>query len=167
MTIIVENLKAVGLNASAQFPQPPQTITNVQNGNFDLAVFYVSGASPGTPWQRFRDALDSRGVPPIGQSAFYNYGRFTNPQWAGLLDKAATATGAFMMGIALKSLFTQLDTIFMQNAPMIPIMYRPLDFFEANETAWTGFPSSATNSAAPMFRGAGVDWLYQISPKTK
>jgi peptide/nickel transport system substrate-binding protein len=162
LNIVVENFKAIGVNASAQFPQAPQVTTAVQNGNFDFAIWYVSGASPGTPWQRFRDVLDSRGVAPVGQSAFYNYGRFTNTQVAGLLDQAASATGA-----QAKTLFTQLDTIFMQNAPMIPLMYRPLDFFEANEIAWTGFPSSATNTAAPMFRGAGIDWLYQLSPKTK
>ncbi|HKT05158.1 MAG TPA: ABC transporter substrate-binding protein [Rugosimonospora sp.] len=162
MAIVVENLKAAGVNASAQSPQAPQVTTAVQNGNFDLAIWYVSGASPGTPWQRFRDVLDSRGVPPKGSSAFYNYGRFTNPQVASLLDQAASATGA-----QAKTLFTQLDTIFMQNAPMIPLMYRPLDFFEANETAWQGFPKSDTNTASPMFRGAGIDWLYTISPKTK
>jgi peptide/nickel transport system substrate-binding protein len=162
LNIVVENFKALGLNVSAQFPQAPQVTTAVQNGNFDFAIWYVSGASPGAPWQRFRDVLDSRGVAPVGQSAFYNYGRFTHPQVAGLLDKAATATAA-----DAKQLFTQLDTIFMQNAPMIPLMYRPLDFFEANEVAWTGFPSSKTNTAPPMFRGAGIDWLYQITPKTK
>lgn len=162
LNIVVENFKAIGVNASAQFPQAPQVTSSVQNGNFDFAVWYVAGAGPAAPWQRFRDVLDARGVAPVGQSAFYNYGRFTHPQVPALLDKAATATGA-----DLKQLFTQLDTIFMQNAPMIPLMYRPLEFFEANETTWKGFPSAATNTAAPMWRGVGIDWLYQITPKTK
>jgi peptide/nickel transport system substrate-binding protein len=162
LNIVVENFKAIGVNAAAQFPQAPQVTSAVQNANFDFAVWYVAGAGPAAPWQRFRDVLDIRGVLPPGQSAFYNYGRFSHPQVASLLDKAATATGA-----EAKQLFTQLDTIFMQNAPMIPLMYRPLDFFEANESAWSGFPSSATNSSPPMFRGAGIDWLYQITPKTK
>jgi peptide/nickel transport system substrate-binding protein len=162
VNIVVENFKALGLNVSANYPEAPQCTTAIQNGNFDFQVWYVAGATPAAPWQRFRDVLDSRGVPPVGQSAFYNYGRFSHPQVAGLLDQAAAATGA-----DAKTAYTQLDTIFMQNAPMIPLMYRPLDFFEANESAWTGFPSSATNTAAPMLRGAGIEWLYQITPKTK
>lgn len=162
VNIVVENFKALGLNVTASFPQAPQVISSTQNGDFDFAVFYVAGATPAAPWQRFRDVLDSRGVPPKGQSAFYNYGRFSHPDVPGLLDKAATATGA-----DAKALFTQLDTIFMQNAPMIPLMYRPLDFFEASESVWTGFPDSKNNDAAPMFRGAGIEWLYKISPKTK
>ena len=160
--VVVENLTAAGVDISAQFPQMPQVLTAVHNGDFDLAVWYVAGASPATPWQRFHDVLESRGVPPVGQSAFYNYGRFANSAVAALLDQAATATGA-----QAKRLFTQLDTIFMQNAPMIPLMYRPLDFFEVNRTAWTGFPTSASPTAPPMFRGDGVAWLYNLTPMSK
>lgn len=162
LQIAVENLKALGVDASAKFAEAPQVTSSVQNGNFDFAVWYVTGAGAASPWQRFRDVLDSRGVPRAGSSAFYNYGRFSHPDVAGLLDQAATATGA-----QAKELFTKLDTIFMQNAPMIPLMYRPLDFYEFNQTAWTGFPTSANPTAPPMFRGAGIAWLYELSPKSK
>ena len=160
--IVVENLQAFGVDIATVFPQAPQVTSAVQNGDFDLAVWQVAGASPATPLQRFRDVLDSRGVPPVGQSAFYNYGRFNHPEVAGLLDKAAVAADS-----QAKELFIQLDTIFMQNAPMIPLMYRPLDFFEVNESVWSGFPTEANPTAAPMFRGAGITWLYQIAPTSK
>jgi peptide/nickel transport system substrate-binding protein len=77
-----------------------------------------------------------------------------------LLDKAATATGD-----ELKTTLLQLDTIFMQKAPMIPLMYRPLDFFEYNGSVWKGFPTEKNPTAPPTFSGAGVLWLYDISPK--
>jgi peptide/nickel transport system substrate-binding protein len=160
--VVVENFKAIGIDVSANFPQAPQVTTSVQNGNFDFAVWYVSGASPATPWQRFRDVLDARGVPKVGSSAFYNYGRFNHPDVAALLDQAASATGA-----QAKQLFTQLDDIYRQNAPMIPLMYRPLDFYEYNQIAWQGFPTAASPTAPPMLRGNGISLLYQISPKTK
>jgi peptide/nickel transport system substrate-binding protein len=160
LQIVVENAKAAGFDVTAQFPQATTVTTAVQNGNFDLAVWYVAGASPGTPWQRFRDVLDLRGVPAPGTSGYYNYGRFSNADVPGLLDKAATATGD-----DLKSIFTQLDTIFMANAPMIPLMYRPLEFYEFQEKTWKGFPTSAHPTSPPMFQGAGVFWLYDISPK--
>jgi peptide/nickel transport system substrate-binding protein len=162
LQIVVDNLKAVGVDIKANFPQAPQVTTAVQNGNFDLAIWYITGAGPAAPWQRFRDVLDSRGVPKVGASAFYNYGRFSDARVAALLDQAATATGD-----QLKQLYTQLDTIYIQNAPMIPLMYRPLDFFEFNQSAWTGFPTAANPVAPPMFRGDGVAWLYNLTPKTK
>lgn len=162
LNIVVDNLKAIGVGIEANFPEAPQCTTAVQNGNFDIAIWYIAGAGPAAPWQRFRDVLDSRGVPKPGASAFYNYGRFTHPQVAGLLDKAATASGD-----ELKGLFKQLDDIYRENAPMIPLMYRPLDFFEANASFWTGFPSSANPTGPPTFRGDGIAWLYGLSPKSK
>ena len=59
----------------------------------------------------------------------------------------------------------ELDKIFRAEPPMIPLMYRPLDFYEVNETVWTGFPDSKNPKAPPTFRGAGIAWLYEISPK--
>jgi peptide/nickel transport system substrate-binding protein len=159
--IVVENLRALGVDVRTQFPQAPQVTTAVQNGDFDLAIWFVAGTSPATPWQRFRDVLDHRGVPPAGQSAFYNYGRFSHPAVATLLDRAAATTGE-----QAKQAYRQLDTIFMQNAPMVSLMYRPLDFFEAHESVWQGFPTAAKSTAPPMFRGDGVAWLYQIAPKS-
>ena len=103
-----------------------------------------------------------RGVPKPGASAFYNYGRFSHPQVAGLLDQAATASND-----AVKGLYKQLDDIFRENAPMIPLMYRPLDFFEYNATYWKGFPSAKNPTGCPTFRGDGIAWLYGLSPKSK
>jgi peptide/nickel transport system substrate-binding protein len=162
LQVVSENAKAAGFDISTQFPQAAETTTNVQNGNFDLACWYVTGVSASSPWQRFRDVLDNRGVPAPGQSAFYNYGRFNNAQVPALLDSAATLSGA-----QAKSVFTQLDTIFMQNVPMIPLMYRPLDFYEFNKTTWSGFPTNASPTAPPQFSGAGVYWLYGLSSTKK
>jgi peptide/nickel transport system substrate-binding protein len=161
LQVVVENAKAVGIEITAQFPQATTVTTAVQNGNFDLAIFYIAGTSAGAPWQRFRDVLDIRGIPAPGTSGFYNYGRFSHPDVPALLDKAATATGD-----ELKQAFTALDTIFMQNAPMIPLMYRPLEFYEFNQKAWQGFPTAQKPAAPPMFQGAGINWIYDISPKT-
>lgn len=162
LQVVSENTTANGIDIKTNFPQAPQVTTAVQNGNFDLALWYIAGAGPASPWQRFHDVLESRGVPALGQSAFWNYGRFTHPAVAALLDKAATATGS-----ELKDLFTQLDTIYMQNAPMVNLMYRPLEFYEYNETAWSNFPNSQHPDAPPMFSGAGVQMLYTIKAKSK
>jgi peptide/nickel transport system substrate-binding protein len=159
--VVVESAKTAGFDLKADFPEANTLTPNVQTANFDLAVWYIGAqTTPGTPWQRYRDVMDARGVAAAGKSAFYNYGRFSNAEVPALLDKAATATGD-----TLKTTLQQLDTIFMQNAPMIPLMYRPLDFFEYNGSVWKGFPTEKNPTAPPTFSGAGVLWLYDISPK--
>ena len=141
-----------------EFPQAPVVTTNVQHGNFDLVLWYVSGVGPASPWTRFRDVLDDRGVPPIGQQAFQNYGRFSHPDVAGFLDRAASAGSAE----ELKEIYGKLDHIFMENVPAIPLMYRPLQFYEFNTTYWTGFPTSADPKAPPTFH---ISMLRLIRPK--
>lgn len=161
LQVVAESTKEAGFDISTKFPQQAQTTTAVQNGNFDLACWYVAGVSAASPWQRFRDVLDSRGVPKPGTSAFYNYGRFHDSRVAPLLDKAATQSGE-----QAKQTYGELDRIFMANAPMIPLVYRPLDFYEFNTKTWSGFPTAKHPTAPPQFRGAGIDWLYDLKPTT-
>ncbi len=155
--IVAENARAIGIEIIPSYPSEAQTATNLYNAEFDIAVWHVTATTPSTPWQRLRDVLDLRGVPAPGLPASYNYGRFDHPQTAALLDKAAVAEGT-----ELFTTITRLDTLFMQHAPMVPLMYRPLEFFEFNKTVWTGFPTAGAPTAPPAFQGAGVDWLYQI-----
>jgi peptide/nickel transport system substrate-binding protein len=163
LQIVASSAKAIGFDIKTQFPQAPQVTEAVQNGDFDLACWSVSGVSAASPWQRFRDVLDNRGVAALGKSAFYNYGRFKDPAVPGLLDKVATTPES-----GLKDLYAELDKIFMKNAPMIPLMYRPSEFFEYNESTWTGFPNAEhPNGGSPQFAGAGNQWLYMIKPVSK
>jgi len=79
---------------------------------------------------------------------------------AALLDKTAAASAADQPG-----LYAQLDQLYMQNVPTIPLEYRPLEFFEHHDKVWTGFPSSDKPDAPPTWQGAGIKWLYQIRLK--
>ena len=162
LRIVAANAKAAGIEIRTKFPQAPAVTRDVQAGDFDLACWSVAATSAATPWQRFRDVLDSRGVAKLGQPAFWNYGRFKDASVAALLDKAAGAAEA-----DLPAIYTELDTIYMKNAPMVPLMYRPLEFFEFNEISWTNFPSETNDFAPPMFQGAGVSWLYKLKRKSE
>jgi peptide/nickel transport system substrate-binding protein len=77
-----------------------------------------------------------------------------------LLDQVAQAEDP----ITVEEVYDQLDQIFMENAVDIPMMYRPNEFYEFNTSHWIGFPTAEDPSAPPMFSGAGVELLYQISP---
>lgn len=161
--VVAENLKAIGIDVEIDFPEANDLTPKIRSGDYEMAMWYINAKSdPSTPWGRFRDVMDMRGAAPIGETTNQNWGRFEHPQVPELLDKAAVATGD-----QAKATFKELDTIFMQNAPMIPLVYRALDFFEVNESVWTGFPTEKNPTAAPTWIGAGVQWLYEITPKKK
>ncbi len=157
---VAQSAKAVGIDIQTNFPEQPQDIAQLQTGDFDIAMFSATGADPSSPWARFHDVLDSRLVPAAGQTAFWNYNRFSDAGVASVLDQAAAASAS-----GQPALFGKLDQIFMQNVPVIPLEYRPLEFFEYHEKTWTGFPNSSNPKAPPTTSGAGIKWLYSIRIK--
>lgn len=158
LEVVSQSARRVGIEVRTEFPQAPVVTTNVQNGTFDLVLWYVAQVSPASPWTRFRDVMDDRGVPPVGQQAFQDYGRFSHPEVASLLDRAASAGS----DEELKRIYGELDRIFMENVPAIPLMYRPLLFYEFNTTHWTGFPTSDNPTAPPVFY---ISVLRSVRPR--
>jgi peptide/nickel transport system substrate-binding protein len=156
--IVAKSAKDVGIGIDTEFPQFPQMYSALQNGNFDLAMYGYSGVNPGSPWIRFRDALDDRGVPEVGKTAFWNYNRFSDPEVPALLDAAAAAK----TDDEAKAAYAKLDQIYRAKIPVVPLMYRPLEFYEFNESNWVGFPTEANPYAPPMWSGAGIQWLFKI-----
>jgi peptide/nickel transport system substrate-binding protein len=156
--IVAKSATEIGIGIQTQFPQAPTMISRLQNGDFDLAMYSYTGVNAASPWVRFRDALDDRGVAKVGQTAYYNYNRFSNADVPGLLDQAAAATDDATRKTAIQA----LDKIYRAEIPVIPLMYRPLEFYEFNESNWTNFPSEANSYAPPMWQGAGISWLFKI-----
>ncbi len=159
LELVAQSAQDAGFDITTEFPEAPVVTTAVQNGDFDLALWSVAGVTAGGPWLRFRDVMDNRGVPERGQTAFWNYNRYSNPDAEALLDQAATAEGD-----ELVELYTQLDEIYRADLPTIPLMYRPLQFYEFNETYWTNFPTEENPYAPPMHYGSGIQILYGIEP---
>jgi peptide/nickel transport system substrate-binding protein len=158
--LVAQSATEAGIDVTTEFPEQPVLVSQRNAGDFDMLIFTYQGASAASPWRRYREALDIRGVPPMGENAFWNWNRFEHPEVAELLDQAAAATDPEVQA----QLYSQLDRIFLENIPVIPLMYRPLEFYEYNETVWSGFPNAENPSAAPMFQSAGVQILYQIGP---
>ncbi|HVO43583.1 MAG TPA: hypothetical protein VMT34_13210, partial [Aggregatilineales bacterium] len=163
INIVMQNGKAAGFDIQEDYPEAPVVTTKIHNGDFDLNLWYIAGAGPSSPWQRFRDMLDSRNVADFGKEAFWDFGRFSDPKVADLLDKAGAAADP----TTVKDVYNQLDKIFMDNVVGIPLMYRPDLFYEFNQTYWTGFPTSDNPWAPPDFKGAGIQWLYKIKAVSK
>jgi peptide/nickel transport system substrate-binding protein len=155
---VAKSAKAIGIGITTSFPQAPTMTSRMQNMDFDLCMFSYSGVGAASPWTRFRDAMDIRTVPKPGKTAYYNYNRFEHPDVAGLLDQAAAAAD----DAARKTAYAALDKIYREQVPTVPLMYRPLEFYNINETNWTNFPTEENPYAPPMWQGAGIQWLFKI-----
>lgn len=158
LEIVARNLQAIGVDAATNFPQQAQVTTSIQNGDFDMACWFVSGTNPATPWQRFSDVMSNVDLVPLGQTAFRNFSRWENGEVNDLLEQAAGAPD----DASRKEALTALDDLYRSEVPAFPLMYRPDDFFEFNASNWYNWPAEDNDYAAPMFRGAGNEWYFQI-----
>ena len=158
LEVVAKNLQAIGVDASTNFPQQAQTQTAIQNGDFDMACWYVAGTGPSTPWQRFSDVMSNVEMAELGQTAYRNYGRWENGAVNDLLEAAAAASDDATKLEAL----TALDDIYRAEVPAFPLMYRPDEFFEFNASNWSNWPAEDNDYAPPMFRGAGNEWIFQL-----
>jgi peptide/nickel transport system substrate-binding protein len=103
----------------------------------------------------------SKGVAPIGEMAFWNWGRYKNDRADEIIDQIPTATDE-----EAKALYTELTKIWLQDVPSIPLMYRPWVFYTVNESVWKGFPVDGDGSNIPpqiAMDGAGIKALYKIT----
>ncbi|MEE1617455.1 ABC transporter substrate-binding protein [Brachybacterium sp. J153] len=158
LEIVAKNLQAIGVDAATNFPQQAQTQSAIQNGDFDMACWYVAGTGPSTPWLRFSDVMSNVEMAPAGQTAYRNYGRWENAEVNDLLQAAAAAADDATKLEAL----TALDDLYRAEVPAFPLMYRPDEFFEFNATNWANWPAEDNDYAPPMFRGAGNEWIFKL-----
>ena len=164
LNIAQQDLRAVGIAVRTEFPDAPVWTDRVQRGDFDIAMQSPAGTySPAQPWLKFRNSMSARGVPAICKgNAFWNYGRYENPEAERLLEKIAATPN----DQERKDLYRELNALFMRDVPLVPVEFRPWEFYEFNTTYWTNFPTAQDPYAPPQIctDGAGIAALYKIRP---
>lgn len=162
LEIVAQSAKAIGIEIRTKFPEAPVWTNDLQTGKFDIIMNTPAGnVTPSNPWNRARTIMYSKGVAPIGEMAFWNWGRYKNDRADQLIDQIPTAEGA-----EAKALYTELTQIWLKDVPSIPLMYRPWVFYTVNESVWKGFPVDGDGSNIPpqiAIDGAGIRALYQIT----
>ncbi|PMC36697.1 ABC transporter substrate-binding protein [Bacillus sp. UMB0899] len=165
LEIVAQNAKAIGIEIRTNFPEAPVWTNNRQTGKFDIIMDTPAGAvSPSQPWNRARTIMYSEGVAPIGEMAFWNWGRYKNERADELIKEIPTVTDE----AKLKEMYTELTKIYLEDVPTIPLMYRPWVFHTVNESVWEGFATDGDGSNIPpqiSIDGAGIKDLYQIKNK--
>ncbi len=161
LEIVAAGAQAVGIDVRTNFPEAPVRSDMMQTGNFDIMMDSPGGGyGKAHPWQRFRDVMDGRGVPEVGQTAFSNYNRFYSERANELLDKAAFSSS----DEEVAQVFRELNILFMQEIPVIGLMHRPWEFYTFNETYWEGFPTAENPYAPPQHNFAGIQIYYNLRP---
>ncbi|HSQ41385.1 MAG TPA: ABC transporter substrate-binding protein [Fibrobacteraceae bacterium] len=162
--VAVESLQMLGLDAQGKFVDYPEWDRDVKLGKFDLIMkTQTADLFPSTPWKRFEQVMSSRDSKPEGQEVFCNFGRYRNPRADELLAKIPGIRDS----VQLAEGYRELNRIFMQDLPVLPLMYRPTQFYQFSTKHWTHFPTEEAPYASPqnLMVGAGVKALWSIRPQ--
>ena len=136
-TVIKQELDAIGINLQLVYPQPNTRTQNVTNGNFDLQLDNNAGLDA-TPWSYYQRVYEL----PINkqQTSQLNWERFSSPTDWKLVQEAGTVP--LTDTAKLDSLYSQLETDFFQQEPVIPLWYNGA-WFQGNTEYWQDYPSNA------------------------
>jgi len=152
--VIVQELAAVGIHATAYFPQYAGRELDLTNGTYDLALDNNAGPSS-TPWKYFDRVFQL----PIAkqQTAQLNWERDNNPAAWKLVQKLGTISPA--KPAASQAIYTQLEQIFLQTLPEIPLWYNGA-WAQYNTTYWKDFPTVSTDHYTRIMWGG---WLGNMT----
>ena len=136
-TVIKDELQAVGINISVIYPQANTRTANVDDGNYDLQLDNNAGADS-TPWSYYQRVF----ALPIAkdQDSQLNWERISSPADWSLVQEAATVP--LTDTAKLDSIYTQLETDFFAQEPVIPLWYNGA-WFQGNTSVWSDYPASA------------------------
>lgn len=140
--VIVRNLKAIGIDATAQNVSGDTHTAREQTGNFQLS-YDQPGGGP-TPYYMFYQMLDSANTAPIGKNAPSNYERFHSTTVDNLLKQySQTASSGTQHQIIKK-----IQQVMLQQVPVIPVL-EGIYWFQYDTTQIVGWPTAQNPYSTP------------------
>jgi len=136
---IKQSAKTGGIKIHTAFPSYNDRTDKIQKGKFDLAIVNDAQIS-NTPWTyynwMFRQPIQA--VQNAG-----NDGRYKNAKlWSLVQQLNTTPTSSIAK---MKSIISQIQTIQLQDLPIIPLWYNGA-WSQASNAVWTNWPSSSASS---------------------
>ena len=163
INVVVESFAEIGITATPKIVDYGMWDTDLRRGTFDLAMKTPpTEHSVANPWNRFYQMLSTISYKPVGEETFVNQGRFQNEDINILLKEIPTITNEDSLIQAYK----ELNKLFMETVPVLPLMYRPSTFYQFSTKHWTNFPTAENPYAPPsnLIVAAGVSALWEIVP---
>lgn len=161
--VVVESFHEIGLTAEERFVDYSVWDKDLRLGTFDLAMkTQTAELSAASPWCRFEQIMGAATYKPVGEETFANQGRYKNDDANKLMSKIPVLTDEKELAAA----YRELNKIFMETIPVLPVMYRPTQFYQFSTKHWTNFPTEENPYAPPqnLVVAAGVKALWEIKP---
>ncbi len=158
--ILRENLAQVGVEVTVKPLAYGAWVDALRRGQFDLGIWF--GARGATPYQFYRGQMDGALVRPVGEEAEDNFHRFASEEAGRLLRRFEASTEVE----ELAGLGRDLQRLFVENAPSLPLFASPLWGVFSTER-FSGFPSRQNPyaSAAPGGPPDSLPVLLQVTPR--
>ena len=157
--VLATQLAKVGVKITVDPVASSNFYSDVYAGKFQLAYNVETGGP--SPFYEFRQWLYSKNSAPIGSAAASNWERFKSPAVDALLNKYGATTNVAVQ----HSIMNQLQTIMVQQVPVIPVL-EEVDWFQYNNKEYSGFPSAKHPYAQPALYNE-PDWgivLLHLKP---
>ena len=162
LEIIAAAGKEIGIDIQTYFPDASTWTEDYTTANFDIIMGTPNGtASISCPWQRAYEFMSSD-QNDSEVKTFGNFGRWQNDRADELISLIPKETDE----ATLKSYYTELSQIYLEEVPSFTAMYRPAAFHIVNESVWTGFPQQGDGTDIPPYDctdGYGVAALYNLT----
>jgi peptide/nickel transport system substrate-binding protein len=138
--VIVEQLQAIGINATTRNIAAATWGENFQNGNYEAKMGWQTCGSINEPWASM-DTFNISWYKPVGERADANGWRWQNEEYSRLVDQIGVLP---LNDPQIDDLFVQAMTIWMDELPVIPIT-QAKKLIPFDTTYWTGWPDSENN----------------------
>jgi peptide/nickel transport system substrate-binding protein len=153
--VMARGFRQIGIDASVDTLDFNAWFEALQQGNFDV---YMGWTEPGpTPYALYRNLMATETLRPLGEKAAENWHRFGLPE----ADRLLHAIEETIDPAEEHRLFDQLQMLFVENAPAIPLFPGPL-WGEFSTKRFTGFPD-ASNPYAPLSPHSGQHTLIILT----
>jgi peptide/nickel transport system substrate-binding protein len=157
--IIRENLAEVGVDVTVKQLGYGAWVDGLRLGRFDMGIWFGSRGS--TPYQFYRGQMDGALVRPVGEEAEDNFHRFASDEAGRLLRRFEASADVD----ELAAIGRELQRLFIENAPSVPLFASPLWGVFSTER-FSGFPSRLNPYASAAPGGAdSLPVLVQVTPR--
>jgi peptide/nickel transport system substrate-binding protein len=166
--IAVRGLREAGIDARERFIDASIFWNDIYTGEFDVIMFTPVGPpSPAQPWARFEFLMSTQDFAPQGEKMYKNMGRFNDPKAPGYLkrvDELLTQIPTLQDEAEVAKAYRELNVIFMQQQPTIPLVYRPDNFYEFSTRHWSNYPTAKNPYLPPQSPGErmGTHMLWSL-----
>ncbi len=140
--VVVEELQAIGINATTRNEAAGTWTNDYQTGNFEAKMGWQTCGSVNEPWASM-DTFNAKWVKPVGERVddAHNVWRWSG-EAADKYGKIVDEMGTLPLGDPkLDDLFVQAMDLWMAELPVIPIT-QAKKIIPFNTTYWTGWPTA-------------------------